>query len=83
LRPQRQAASFYLGGHSDHQNRLGESLVCAFRLKPSIYQLACNFDLLFPSPTEDPAYAAMLRFQESSTFANLTGGQVTKFHATV
>lgn len=29
-RPLRQRASFFLGGHSDHQNRLAENLSCAF-----------------------------------------------------
>ncbi len=61
-RPLAQSGKFFLGGYSDHQNRLAETLICAFRLKPSHYTTGHSFDLLFPSPLEDPAYQIMLDF---------------------
>ena len=80
LRPLRQKASFFLGGHSDHQNRLGEAVVCAFRLKPGDWTTRATFDELFPSPDVDQAYAAMLRFAEHSQFKSLGANQVARYH---
>ena len=80
LRPQRQKASFFLGGHGDHQNRLGEAVVCAFRLKPGDWPTQATFGYLFPPPTEDPAYAAMLRFAERPQFKSLGADQVARYH---
>jgi len=62
LRPQRQKARFFLGGHADHQNRLAEALVCVARLAPGDYASSLLFEYLFPSPEEDPAYRVMLGF---------------------
>ncbi len=80
LRPLRQKASFFLGGQSDHQNRLGEAVVCAFRLKPGNWTTRATFDELFPPPNIDPAYAAMLRFAERSEFKTLGADQVARYH---
>lgn len=79
LRPARQRARFFLGGHSDHQNRLAESLVCAFRIPPGTRADGLEFDELFPSPDQDPGYRAMLDF---AGFAGLDGDAgVLRFHA--
>ncbi len=80
LRPLRQKASFFLGGHGDHQNRLGEAVVCAFRLKPGKWPTTATFDDLFPPPDEDAAYAAMLRFAERPQFRSLGAEQVARYH---
>ncbi|MFT9323605.1 MAG: FRG domain-containing protein [Acetobacter sp.] len=80
MRPQRQKASFFLGGHSDHQNRLAEAVVCAFRLAPGDWQTEYNFDSLFPSPEEDPAYAAMLDFGASPDFRQYGADRVARYH---
>lgn len=80
LRPERQSAKFFLGGHSDHQNRLAESIVCAFRLKPSDYQTVVNFDYLFPKPQEDIAYAEMLNLEKIEMFEGIIDGKANKFH---
>ncbi|BDV33636.1 FRG domain-containing protein [Methylocystis iwaonis] len=80
LRPLRQKASFFLGGHGDHQNRLGEAVVCAFRLKPGDWPTKATFDELFPPPHEDPAYAAMLRFSELPQFRSIGADQVARYH---
>ncbi len=80
LRPLRQKASFFLGGHSDHQNRLGEAVVCAFRLKPGDWATVCTFNSLFPPPEEDPAYAALLRFAEIPEFSGLGAAKVARYH---
>ncbi|WP_242098703.1 FRG domain-containing protein [Sphingomonas sp. CROZ-RG-20F-R02-07] len=80
MRPRRQKASFFLGGHSDHQNRLAETVVCAFRLAPGDWSTACTFDGLFPSPAEDPAYAAMLEFAASADFRQYGAGKVARYH---
>ena len=80
LRPERQRARFFLGGHSEHRNRLAETVVCAFRLKPGRYEMSCDFDHLFPTPEEDPAYAAMLRFAEHDFSGDLKPF-VNRFHA--
>ncbi|ADE11342.1 FRG domain-containing protein [Sideroxydans lithotrophicus] len=61
-RPHLQEARFFQGGHSDHQNRLAETVVCVYRLKPGIYETEATFESLFPSPDEDPAYKLMLEF---------------------
>ncbi len=79
LRPERQRARFFLGGHSEHQNRLAETMVCAFRLKPGHYTTACDFDHLFPSPEDDSAYSAMLQFAESDFSGDLKR-YVNRFH---
>jgi hypothetical protein len=76
-RPSRQRARFFLGGHSDHQNRLAETLVCAFRLKPGDYETKFTFDELFPSPAEDIAYRLLLNFADWWPPAT---GRVLRFH---
>ena len=68
LRPQRQKARFFLGGHADHQNRLAEALVCVARLAPGDYGSALSFEHLFPSPDEDSAYRVMLGFANYRPF---------------
>jgi hypothetical protein len=80
LRPLRQKASFFLGGHGDHQNRLGEAVVCAFRLLPGRWPTRASFDDLFPPPNADPAYDAMLRFAECPQFRSLGADQVARYH---
>ncbi len=80
LRPQRQQALFFHGGHSDHQNRMAETLVCAFRLAPGLYPTACDFDQLFPPPEEDKAYKCLLEFGGEEPYASLGGKYVQRFH---
>lgn len=80
LRPIRQSAKFFLGGHSEHQNRLAETLVCAFRLKPGDYKTTVDFDFLFPSPNEDKAYKLMLDFADNKIFKPYGSDKVNKFH---
>lgn len=80
LRPERQRARFFLGGHSEHRNRLAETVVCALRLKPGAYATSCDFDYLFPPPEQDPAYRAMLRFA-GDDFAADVNRYVNRFHA--
>jgi hypothetical protein len=80
LRPLRQKASFFLGGHGEHQNRLAEAVVCTFRLKPGDWTTRATFDELFPPPDVDPAYAAMLRFAELPQFKSLGADQVARYH---
>jgi hypothetical protein len=63
-RPAVQKAKFFLGGHSDHQNRLAETIVCVLRLRPGSYAVNVAFDDLFPPPDADPAYRVMLEFAE-------------------
>ncbi|QNP45647.1 FRG domain-containing protein [Sphingomonas sediminicola] len=79
LRPERQSARFFLGGHSEHRNRLAETAVCVLRLKPASYETTCDFGYLFPSPDEDPGYRAMLRFAEQDFSAGV-GHYVNRFH---
>jgi hypothetical protein len=78
-RPQRQSARFFQGGHSDHQNRLAEALVCVLRLAPGVYETNFSFDDLFPRPEIDPAYSVMLKFA-SSRFGTKWGRFVNRFH---
>lgn len=80
LRPHRQSAKFFHGGHSDHQNRLAEALVCAFRLRPGTYDTGVTFDELFPPPDEDNAYAALLGFASFPPFQSLGVTQVIRYH---
>jgi hypothetical protein len=80
-RPAAQKARFFLGGHSDHQNRLAEAVVCVFRLAPGNYGTESNFDSLFPSPSADPAYDTMLRFASSPIFGPSFGRFVNRFHS--
>jgi hypothetical protein len=80
LRPERQNAKFFLGGHSDHQNRLAESVVCALRLKPGEYDVSVDFDYLFPTPDMDPAYKYLLELTKNSRFVTLTNGKINCFH---
>lgn len=80
LRPQRQKALFFHGGHSDHQNRMAETLVFAFRLAPGFYPTNCDFDQLFPPPEEDKAYKCLLEFGGEEPYAGLGGKQVQRFH---
>ncbi len=82
LRPERQSAKFFHAAHGDHQNRLAESLVCAFRLSPNIYDIKYDFNYLFPSPEEDEAYKFMIDFSETKILDNLQvpRDKVTKFH---
>jgi hypothetical protein len=77
-RPARQSAKFFHGGHSDHQNRLAESTVCAFRLRPNLYETEATFDALFPSPNEDQAYQFMLKFAKK--YPNLWSTHINQFH---
>ncbi|WP_161635513.1 FRG domain-containing protein [Paraburkholderia mimosarum] len=80
-RPQAQSARFFHGGHSDHQNRLAETVVCVFRLQPANYELDVSFKSLFPPPAEDPAYQLMLDFAE--TDHDRWAKYVTRFHPKV
>lgn len=80
LRPERQKAKFFLGGHSDHQNRLAESVVCGLRLNPNEYNVNVDFEYLFPSPEEDLAYKYLLELSKDSKFNILTNGSINIFH---
>ena len=82
LRPERQSAKFFHGGHTDHQNRLAESLVCAIRLCPNNYETKVDFDYLFPSPEEDTAYKIMLDFANNKMLSSVDIGQkkVARYH---
>ncbi len=81
-RPQAQHARFFKGGHSDHQNRLAETVVCVFRLAPNTYKTECNFNSLFPSPDDDPAYKAMLEFSRLPEYRPKYGKYINRFHKT-
>jgi hypothetical protein len=78
-RPSLQQARFFLGGHNDHQNRLAETVVCAFRLKPGSYSTNVSFENLFPHPDEDPAYRLMLQFADEHESS--WGRFVNRFHS--
>ena len=78
-RPACQRAKFFHGGHSDHQNRLAETVVCAFRLRPNLYETTSTFDSLFPPPEEDPAYEFMLNF--ANRRATPWMHHINRFHA--
>lgn len=78
LRPSQQRARFFLGGHTDHQNRLAETVVCAARLRPGEYPTGCRTTELFPSPAEDEAYRVLLEFAGSY---RPWEGAVLNFHA--
>lgn len=80
-RPTAQGARFFQGGHSDHQNRLAETVVCIFRLAPGDYTTESTFESLFPSPADDPAYRVMLKFAASPTFGPRCGRFVNRFHS--
>ena len=80
-RPRAQHARFFQGGHSDHQNRLAEAVVCSFRLAPGAYDTQLTFDALFPEPEDDPAYRVMLGFASSPVFGPQCGRFVNRFHA--
>lgn len=79
LRPERQSARFFLGGHSDHQNRLAEAVICAFRLSPGLWQTEASYTRLFPSSVEDSAYAAMLAFRDIGLFKDLGSDEVARY----
>jgi FRG domain len=79
-RPQAQSAQFFQGGHSDHQNRLAEAVMCIFRLAPGVYSVKSRFESLFPPPEDDPAYRVMLRFAGSPLFGPEWGRFVNRFH---
>lgn len=79
LRPQRQKARFFLGGHADHQNRLAEAIVCMGRLAPGDYGSTLSFEHLFPSTDEDPAYRMMLEFANYQPFWPHGSQDVAKF----
>jgi hypothetical protein len=79
-RPINQKARFFLGGHSDHQNRLAEAVVCVFRLRPGDYATTCSFDSLFPSSDVDPGYRLMLDFAQSRDFGFIWGKYINRFH---
>jgi FRG domain len=79
-RPGVQRARFFLGGHTDHQNRLAEALVCIFRLVPGEYQTKARFEDLFPAPEQDPAYGFMLELAGSRSFAEQFAPLVNRFH---
>lgn len=78
-RPAAQQAKFFLGGHSDHQNRLAECVVCVFRLHPGFYDTEATFDRLFPAPDDDPAYRLMLEFAAADPFRSFAR-YVNRFH---
>lgn len=79
-RPAAQQARFFLGGHTDHQNRLAEALVCIFRLVPGEYLTQARFEDLFPAPEQDPAYGFLLELAESRSFAEQFAPLVNRFH---
>jgi FRG domain len=79
-RPVAQRARFFQGGHSDHQNRLAEAVVCVLRLAPGDYDTGFTFDDLFPAPSDDTAYAAMLEFANTPEFGAELGRHVNRFH---
>ena len=74
LRPQRQHASFFLGGHSDHQNRLAEAVVCVLRLGPGEYGTEVTYADLFPKAAEDRGYELMLNYAKNPDY-ELAGGK--------
>ncbi|WP_438391205.1 FRG domain-containing protein [Caballeronia sp. DA-9] len=78
-RPALQSAKFFHGGHSDHQNRLAESVVCAFRLRPNLYVTESTFESLFPPPHDDPAYQFMLDFAQE--YPKAWGDYINRFHS--
>jgi hypothetical protein len=78
-RPRAQSARFFLGGHSDHRNRLAETLVCVLRLAPGDYSVGTSFDMLFPQPEEDLAYRLMLEFADRPSYRPLGAGMVNRF----
>ncbi|WDP92320.1 MAG: FRG domain-containing protein [Desulfobacter sp.] len=78
-RPIAQQAKFFLGGHSDHQNRLAECVICAFRLRPNVYNTTSTFERLFPKPDDDPAYRVILDFAAEPAF-HAFEKYVNKFH---
>lgn len=80
LRPERQSGSFFLGSHSDHQNRLAEAVVCAFRLRPNHFKVGCDFSSLFPSIEEDDAYRVMIDFEKFVEKQGAEPHRVTRFH---
>ena len=79
-RPMAQNARFFQGGHSDHQNRLAEAVVCVFRLRPGEYSTAVTFEGLFPPPANDPAYRLMLDFSDAADFQPVWGRYINRFH---
>lgn len=79
-RPRAQAARFFLGGHSDHRNRLAETLVCVLRLAPGDYAVRSTFDALFPPPEEDLAYRWMLEFARRPAYQALGADAVNRLH---
>ena len=79
VRPDRQEASFFHGGHSDHQNRLAETVVCVFRLKPGSWRTHASYEQLFPPLEEDPAYAAMLQFASTAAYQPLGADKVARY----
>jgi len=79
-RPHLQRARFFQGGHSDHQNRLAETVVCVFRLAPGDYTTKASFESLFPPPSDDPAYKIMLEFAATPQFGSIWGHYVNRFH---
>lgn len=80
LRPERQSAKLFLGGHSDHQNRLAEALVCVFRLSPEIYKTNLDFDYLFPNPQEDNAYQDILNLCDDVSFGDSVKQYINRFY---
>lgn len=79
LRPVRQSAKFFLGGHSDHQNRLAEAAVCFVRLKPGIYGGDLTFGNLFPSAGEDAAFRMMLKLADFKPLRELGANGVARY----
>jgi hypothetical protein len=78
-RPGRQKASFFHGGHGDHQNRLAETAVCMFRLRPGVWPTSATYEALFPSPENDPAYAAMLLFADKAAYHSVGSDKVARY----
>lgn len=68
VRPNQQAAFFFMGGHGTHLNRAAEALVAIVRLGPVQWSTGLKYRKLFPPPELDPAYRYLLeaksRYQE-------------------
>lgn len=79
-RPTAQSALLFQGGHSDHVNRLAETVVCVFKLAPAVYETGQSFQGLFPAPGEDAAYRVMLDFAASAQFGPLWKRFINRFH---
>lgn len=82
-RPLRQKASFFHGGHSDHQNRLAETVICAFRLAPGEWLTSATYEELFPQPKDDLAYRIMLSFSAEPAYQRFGANEVARYSYSV